>query len=124
MIKLRQMILPIGIATLVLASGLGTYVYQHKAKKTPSQAKDATTAIKQIVDEVGQIMVLPTDEQPTVGSVEDPEKLRAGPNGKFFALAEKGDKFLVYTKTGTAILYRPAIHKLIKVIPLQTVEVR
>jgi hypothetical protein len=50
-----------------------------------------------------------------VATVSDPEKLKEQP---FFTQAKKGDKLLIYAKARKAILYDPAINKIIEVSTL------
>jgi len=66
---------------------------------------------------VGRIIVLPNDEEPTVATVTDPEKLR---DQVFFANAKAGDKVLIYTKARKAYLYDPIAGKLVEVAPITT----
>lgn len=60
-------------------------------------------------------LTLPSDEQPTVATVSDPNKLKDQP---FFAGAEKDDKLLIYTNSKKAIIYRPSTNKIINVGPI------
>jgi hypothetical protein len=64
---------------------------------------------------VGKLIVLPTDEQPTLATVVDPSKLK---NQPFFAQAQKGDQVLIYTNARKAILYSPTANKIVEVAPL------
>ena len=64
---------------------------------------------------VSKLMVLPTDETPTMATVSDPEKLK---NQAFFVNAKVGDKVLIYTKARKAILFSPSQNKIIEVSPL------
>lgn len=61
---------------------------------------------------------LPTDEEPTLATVTDREKLAEQP---FFQKAENGDKVLIYSNSGRAVLYRPYKEK--KIIDVTTVNV-
>lgn len=78
----------------------------------------AVVGTKQEVDvlltEVKKLIVLP-DEQPTVATVSDVDKLRDQP---FFASAQNGDKVLIFTNAKKAILYRPSAHLIIDVAPV------
>lgn len=62
--------------------------------------------------EVGKLMILPKDEQPTLATVEDKTKL----TDKFLvANAENGDRVLIYTKKQLVIIYRPSVNKIVAV---------
>jgi hypothetical protein len=79
---------------------------------TPVSEEKAVLEMKKIVEEVGKVMVLPTDESPTLATVTNPEALKSQP---FFAKALEGDKVLIYTTVRKAILWRPSTHKIIEV---------
>ncbi|MEN9405596.1 MAG: hypothetical protein RLY47_555 [Candidatus Parcubacteria bacterium] len=65
--------------------------------------------------EVGEIMVVPQGEVPTIATVSDPALLVDQP---FFKDAKKGDKVLIYSQAGKAILYDPEAKKIIEVAPI------
>ena len=77
--------------------------------------------IKKVVAEVGRLLVLPTDETPTLATVSDPDKLKDQP---FFANSEVGDKVLIYTESGKAILWRPSIKKIVEVSALNVPAIK
>lgn len=105
------------IIFLVIAGSVGAAGYFYKQysdiKKNPQ--KVSTDEVKSLISEIGKFMVLPTDEQPTLATVTDKEKLK---DQDFFKNSENGDKILIYTKARKAILYRPSINKVIEVAPL------
>ncbi len=82
-------------------------------KKNPNAISERE--VKDLVEKVGELIVLPENETPTVATVSDPEALK---NQSFFSEANKGDKVLIYTDAGKAILYDPVINKIISVAPL------
>jgi uncharacterized membrane protein YcjF (UPF0283 family) len=87
-----------------------------KAQKLESQNQMAAVGVvENVISEVGKLIVLPTDEEPTVATISDAEKLRDQP---FFAKAKNGDKVLIYTKAEKAILYDPVAKKIVEVAPL------
>jgi len=98
---------------------LPSYYYYSQYKKTQAlltnPSATANAEAKQLVNEVGKLMVLPTVEQPTVATVSDITKLADQP---FFANAKNGDKVLIYTQSKKAILYRESINKIIEVAPV------
>lgn len=62
-----------------------------------------------IVGTVGQLMLLPTNEKPTIATVEDKAEIK----DKFLAAhAQDGDRVLIYAKNRLVIVYRPGIHKI------------
>lgn len=99
---------------LVVSVGVGAYFYQ-KAAADPQ--KIAQNELQETISAVGKLIVLPTDETPTMATVSDPAKLSSQP---FFAHAKVGDKVLVYTKAGKAILYNPSSNKIVEVAPVNT----
>ena len=82
-------------------------------EKNPQPAGQDEVAA--VVKSVGEIMVLPEGEQPTVATVTDPERLK---DQAFFAHAKIGDRVLIYTNARKAILYDPNQRKIIEVAPL------
>lgn len=73
-------------------------------------AQLTTSEIEKLVDEVGEKIVLPIGEPPTIATVTDVEKLLGQP---FFRNAKNGDKVMIFSSTKEAILYRPSIKKII-----------
>ncbi len=75
--------------------------------------------VSDLVGSVGLIMLLPTDEQPTVAKVTDLAMVKDQP---FFKHAEIGDVVLTYPSTGRTILYSPARNMIIEVGPIAVEE--
>ena len=98
-------------------AGAAAYYYRGQVKQLkevgPEQAAQAETAA--LIAKVSQLILLPGDEQPTVATVADPEKLQDQP---FFKNSHKGDKVLIYTKAKKAFLYDPVAHKILEVAPV------
>jgi len=101
---------------------LGTWQYRkyQKLSKELSDIKSdpqkvAADQISQLLNKVGQLIVLPDNEQPTVATVTDLAALKDQP---FFEKAEVGDKVLIYTKGKRAILYRERQNKIVEVAPV------
>ncbi|MBA3732855.1 hypothetical protein H0W91_00580 [Patescibacteria group bacterium] len=109
----KKIILGLGLLVIVcffvIAQLYKTVAVLQNPKKV-SQDEVAT-----LVFQVGKLMVLPANEQPTVATVSDPSKLKDQP---FFAHAEAGDKVLIYQTSQKAILYRPSVNKIIEVSPI------
>lgn len=100
------------IAALLVAVGaLGWKVFH---TKTDSATANKTTS-KRIVQEVGNIYMLPAGEEPTVALVQDKAKLG---NQEFFKNTVNGDYLLVYSKAKLALVYRESNHKLVNVGPV------
>lgn len=102
------------VVILLLAISTSIYFYS-KSKATPEG--DAIKDLARVTEMVGKLMVLPTDETPTLATVSDPEKLKDQP---FFAKAQKGDKVLIYANSQKAILYNPNTNKIVEVAPINT----
>ncbi len=71
---------------------------------------------QRLVSEVGEHILLPELEKPTIATVTDPKALEGQP---FFAHAEAGDRVLVYPNAKKAILYRPGVHRIVEVMPFE-----
>jgi Flp pilus assembly protein CpaB len=102
-------------ASLVTAGYFYTEVGRIKANPQAELASVAASELKEVVAKVGRLVVLPTDEEPTLATVADPEKLKDQP---FFANAKAGDKVLVYNQAQKAILYDPVQDKIIEIAPI------
>jgi hypothetical protein len=127
--KRKLPILTISIMLLV-GGGIGAYFYLFAASGDQDNSTTGTggaaqaeldaqvaAEVKDLVEKVGELIVLPEGEVPTVATVSDPEKLRSQ---AFFENARIGHKVLIYTKARKAYLYDPKIHKLIEVAPITT----
>lgn len=108
------------IVVLLVATGYFYYRYQSAQRVVRAMNSDPQGIAQQKTDdllaEVSQLMLLPTDETPTIATVSDLERLRGQ---EFFANATVGDKVLIYTKHAKAILYDPDQKKILEVAPLQ-----
>ncbi len=109
--------LPI-IFFLIALGGAGYFFYGGNVNvfyKNTDSIKESQ--IKSIAASVGELMVLPTDETPTIATVSDPTLL---PHQPFFADAKVGDKVLIYTSIKKAVLYDPVLNKIINIAPVNT----
>jgi hypothetical protein len=108
----------VGVAVLGYG-GYRIYVLQNevqKMKSSPQSAQaNAREEAKKLVAEVSKLISVPSDEDPTVATVEDSEKLKSTP---FFANAQNGDRVLIYSTAKKAIIYRPGENKIIEVGPI------
>jgi hypothetical protein len=98
------------LAVLLLAAlgAAGYFYYQYRQSPKIQTVEE----VKNLKDEIGAMFELPTGEEPTLATVTDREKLAEQP---FFQKAENGDKVLIYSASGRAILYRPGLKKIIDV---------
>lgn len=105
---------------LIIAAASGGYLYynyqasqqeiQNLKSSNPQAA--AKEEIQQVKGKVSKLMELPKNEEPTLATVTDINKLK---NQQFFSQAVNGDKVLIYTQSSKAILYRPESNKIIEV---------
>jgi hypothetical protein len=103
-----------GLVFIALIGSTAFFYYQYSLlKNDPSKA--TREEVKALVMELDKIMQLPGDEDPTLATVTDAEKLKEEP---FFINAQSGDKVLMYNKAKKVILYRPSTKKIIEVAPL------
>ncbi len=107
--------IPLILVVLVIVLAITSAYFYKKSTSNTNQASQAE--VKSLVERVGRLAVLPTDETPTIATVSDPEALK---NQSFFANAKKGDKVLIYSNAKKAILYDPDIDKIITIAPLNT----
>jgi hypothetical protein len=118
--KVTLSLLPI----LILAglAGGGTFMFI-KYKNTSDELRrlkedpDAATReeVQAVISKVKELAEVPEDEEPTVATVTDIDKIGDQP---FFTGAKNGDKVLIYTEAKKAILYRPESGKIIEVAPV------
>ena len=98
------------IGSIILAAVLAGGVYYYASHK--STGTDGQKELDQTVKDVSALMVLPSDEVPTLATVTDVKKLEGQ---AFFAKAETGDKVLIYTNNKKVILYSPRLNKIVEV---------
>ncbi len=113
--RAKKLVTPF-LFVLLLASlaGNGYFVNRVRAMGTDPQIAAKQEASK-LVAEVGNLIVLPKDEVPTIATVTDPEQLKSQ---AFFADAQKGYKVLLYATAKKAILYDPINKKVVEVAPI------
>jgi hypothetical protein len=113
--KILKIAAPAVLAILFLAAlGSAYYFYSKYQKAVNGGEQLPANEIKNLTDKIGKFMDLP-DEEPTIATVTDKEKLSGQP---FFAKAQDGDKVLIFTQAQKAILYRPGTGKIIEVMSL------
>ena len=124
--KTSQYMKWVGIVIVIVIIGALSGLYWNSQKKI-SQIQNELNSVKadpvsqskqedmDLVSKIKNLIVLPNDEQPTIATVTDLEKLQ---NQPFFKNAKLGDKVLIYTVAKKAILYRPTENKIIELAPL------
>jgi len=123
LMKRVRILFNILLIILIIASSTAAYYYYKKyqtaqyALSNPEEA--AQNDIKALTDSVGQLIELPSDEEPTVATVLDKDKLVDQP---FFENSQNGDKVIIYTKAMKAILFRPEANKIIEVAPIEITQ--
>ncbi len=102
------------VLLVVIVAGVAAYQYYTFQKKVNAQV-NLPSEPDVLIKQVGSLMELPLDEEPTIATVSDVTKLK---DQQFFHSAENGDKVLIYQKAKKAILYRPSTEKIIDVGPV------
>lgn len=101
---------------VAVASGAGLYLKYREAKRQIALLQNPQEAAKfenqKVIDAVGKLITLPTDETPSIATVTDAAKLKSQ---SFFQNAQNGDKVLIYSQAKKAIIYRPSTNKIIEV---------
>lgn len=117
LLAMRKRSILYGLVGLVVLSSIaasGYFYWQYRQLSSNPSAK-AAKEINDTVGRVSKMMLLPTDEGPSLATVTDKGKLK---DQAFFKFAENGDKVLIYAKNQKAILYRPKDNKIINVAPI------
>lgn len=119
--KEQKLYAAVGVTFLILIIMLFSVMHsknqlQSKVDKlSGNSVSSGANDIKQLTAEIGKVYELPTGETPTLATVSDVSKVK---NQAFFKNAQNGDKVLLYSKAGQAILYRPSTKKIISVAPV------
>lgn len=107
----RRNIFIIMAVLVILLAVTAVYFY----RKSTQSGDISPTETKALMRKVGNLVVLPEDETPTIATVSDPAALK---DQAFFIGAKKGDKVLIYSTAKKAILYDPVINKVVNIAPL------
>ncbi len=102
-----ESIIPV-LLVLTLTSGATalTMIVRGGESHTPASSS------ADIIAAVGRLILLPSDEQPTVATVANLDALKDQP---LFRNAKIGDKVLLYSRTHKAVLYDPVADRVIDV---------
>lgn len=114
MSKKKIILLSISLVVLLVGIGLFTFFYRDYKKVKNNPDIIAKEEIGNVTKAIGKFMDLP-DEVPTLATVTDKDKIK---DQEFFKHAENGDKLLLYTRGGMAILFRPTTNRIIGITPL------
>lgn len=100
------------IYIVIIALFFGGYFYYkiHKFQNTTKGIKEQE--ITNVISEVSQLYLFPGGESPTIATVSDTQALK---DQSFFNYSAVGDKVLIFTNAGKAVLYRPSINKIIEI---------
>ena len=110
-----QIIAVVVIILIILVCAF--YWIKKEGSNTSENGKLSSSQVKDLIKEVGDKIVIPEGETPTIATVTDISKLSGQP---FFKNAQNGDKVLIIGSTKEAILYRESIHKIISVAPINS----
>lgn len=111
------------VGLVIIIAAIPTVYFYAQNKNNEKKLNDlqqktqSSNDLNTVVGQVGKLVVLPSDEQPSLATVSDAAKLQGNP---FFASAANGDKVLVYNKAKKAILYRPSLNKIVEMAPLNS----
>ncbi len=100
----------IAIVAIIIAFRLNAKVASINTVST--QQVTADDQVKKILADVGQHIIVPANEVPTIAVVSDLSKLAGQP---FFERAMLGDVVLIYPNYRRAILWRPSTMKIVEV---------
>ncbi len=106
------------IIFLLLAIAPGYYLfrkYQNAQKQLPQIKLIPQEDGQTILEKVKKLKKLPVDEEPTIVTILDRDKVK---NQPFFAKAKNRDKVIIFNKNKIAILYDSVNNKIIEMGPL------
>lgn len=111
----RQNVLVILITVTLIAFSSAFYFYGQYLDLKNDPEKITQQKTDELIARVGELIVLPKGETPTVATVSDIEKLKGQP---FFINAKRGDRVLIYANAKKAILYNPGDNIIVEVAPV------
>ena len=125
--KKLYFLLTLAVLLLAIAGYAAFYFYQKANKVAEQVSAQPVDQLNQAVNEIGELVILPINDNPTLSIVVDP--IEAKKNSlfalfKFFENTEAGDMWLSYSKTGKNILYRPTAKKIVNMMtfPPETIS--
>ncbi len=103
------------VSIAIIALGFGGYFYYKLKNIETNSPENIQKQTDDLLSKVAKLTLIPAGEEPTVATVSDPNKLK---DQSFFKQSQKGDKVLIFSKAGRAVLYRPSINKIIETSPI------
>ncbi len=103
----------LAILAVAVVAGISWLAYGYmttRSQLAKLNSNSGGSEMQQIVNDISRYMVLP-DERPTLATVNDAAKLKGQ---EFFKNAQDGDKVLIFSQSGRALLYRPSMKKIIE----------
>lgn len=104
------------LGCLVLIATFIAIFFYGKSNQTKKELELLSQQLKEsnsqdILVNVENITEVPQNEEPTVATITDINKLKSQ---SFFSKAKNGDKLIIYKNSNRAILYRPSNNKIIE----------
>ena len=116
----RPLVVGVSVILIIIIGAISIYTYTYFQKDATLSSAATDQQVKEILEKIGKLVVLPTGETPTIATVTDIEKLAGQP---FFKNAQNGDKVVIIGSTKEAILYRPSINKIITMAPINSSDI-
>ena len=115
----KSVVFPLVTTISLFLIGYFGYDYYGAQKELSEFQQDSDVlAIKEkndLIKRVGELALIPQDEDPTIATVTDASRLRSQ---KFFSQTENGDRVIIFPRAQRAVLYRPSIDKVIESAPI------
>src|SRR4030042_3690515 len=112
----RKALVVVGVCFIIFISIAPAYFFFKRYEETQQLLSNPTLVARQetedMIAKVREYVELPEDEEPSIVTVSDRDKLKGHP---FFSKAKNGDKVLIYSKARKAVLYDPTEQKIVNV---------
>jgi len=117
--KSYKIIVIVALIVTAIAVGIAAFSYNDaqsaKEQSTEAVAERNLEETEQVVSELGSILLLNNDQEPTVARVEDPSVLQES-NPDFYKDITVGDYLVLYPQR--AVIYRSSERKIINIAPI------
>lgn len=104
------------IILIIIASVSLFYFYSKTVSLKQNQDKENEAKVTMLVDKIGKLIALPTNEKPVVAMISDTKPFV---NNPFFAKAKVGDYLIVYPVSKTALIYDDKSNIIVEVATLK-----